>query len=135
MKFKSLMLTILFSVLSIEASSAESSLQVKGATSIDATQAKKLFDAGALFIDVRKDKDWAVGRVPDAVHIELKKKFNESALNAEAKIDEDIVIYCNGFSCLRSSEATEMAVSWGYTNIYYFRSGFPAWKTAGFPVE
>ncbi len=121
--------------ISIAVSAAESPTQVDGTTNIDASKAKALFDSGALFVDVRSDKDWAAGRIPDALHIELKSKFNEAALAAEAKKSEDIVFYCNGTSCMRSSKASAIAVSWGYTNIYYFRLGFPAWKGAGYPVE
>ena len=28
-----------------------------------------------------------------------------------------------------------MAVAWGFTKVYYFREGFPAWKTAGYAIE
>jgi rhodanese-related sulfurtransferase len=54
---------------------------------------------------------------------------------SEFKKDEPIVIYCNGASCMRSSKATAKAVSWGYTKVYYYRDGFPAWKAASLPVE
>ena len=61
--------------------------------------------------------------------------FTEEALNAVIKHDEAVVIYCHGSRCLRSSKAVKMAVSWGFTNIYYFRDGFPAWKNAGHPFD
>lgn len=129
-------LTIFFSLLSGQALAEKvSPLSVDGATSVDATQAKALFDKGVLFVDVRSDKDWAAGRIPDAVHIELKKIFNEATLGKEIKKDEAAVIYCNGPSCLRSSKASEKAVGWGFSKIYYFREGFPAWKSAGYPTE
>jgi rhodanese-related sulfurtransferase len=108
---------------------------VDGAVSVDAAKAKALFDSGVVFIDVRSDKDWAAGRIPDAVHIELKKKFNEEAMAAEVKKGDQVVIYCNGESCMRSSKASAQAVSWGFTGVHYFRDGFPAWKAAGYPVE
>jgi len=108
---------------------------VDGATTVTAKQAKALFDEGVAFVDVRKDKDWDAGRIPDAIHIELKKVFNEAALIKELKKDEKVVFYCNGPSCLRSSKASAKAVSWGFTNVYYFREGLPAWKAASYPVE
>lgn len=113
----------------------ESPLTVAGATTVDAAQAKALFDKGALFVDVRSDKDWAAGRIPDATHLELKKVFTEESLGKVAKKDGPVVLYCNGASCLRSSQAAEKAVAWGYTNVSYYRLGYPDWKAAGYPTE
>jgi rhodanese-related sulfurtransferase len=36
---------------------------------------------------------------------------------------------------MRSSDATKLAVGWGFSKVYYYRDGFPAWKAAGNPVE
>ncbi len=113
----------------------ESPETVDGATTINATQAKALFDGGALFVDVRSDKDWAAGRIPDAVHIELKNVFSEDTLAQEASKTDPIVMYCNGVSCMRSSSATALAVGWGFTNVYYYRLGFPDWKAEDYPTE
>lgn len=108
---------------------------VQGATTVDTVKAKSLFDDEVVFLDVRKDSDWEAGRVPGAIHIELKKKLNEASMLEEIKKDEAVVIYCNGASCLRSSKASKMAVGWGFSKVYYFRDGFPAWKAASYPVE
>ena len=108
---------------------------IEGATTVDAAKAKALFDQEVAFLDVRKDSDWDAGRIPGAIHIELKKKLNEASMTAEIKKSEPVVIYCNGVSCMRSSKATAMAVGWGYSKVYYFRNGFPAWKSANYPVE
>lgn len=108
---------------------------IDGATTVDTAKAKALFDKGVIFVDVRKDKDWNAGRVPDAVHIELKKVLSEATLSKEVKKDQEAVIYCNGEKCLRSSKASARAVGWGFSKIYYYRDGFPAWKAAGHPVE
>lgn len=108
---------------------------VDGATTVDATKAKELFDQGVVFVDVRKDKDWEAGRIPDAVHIELKQVFSEGSLGGVVAKDQPVVLYCNGPSCMRSSKASEQAVGWGFAKVYYFRDGYPAWKGAGYPVE
>lgn len=108
---------------------------VSGATTVTAAEAKALFDKGAAFIDTRKDKDWNAGRIPDAIHLNVKKDLTEASLGKEVKKTEAVVMYCNGESCLRSAKGAEMAVGWGYSKVYYFRDGFPAWKAAGYPVE
>lgn len=137
-KFTSNLLAVVLGlafVLSAQAAGKVSPMNVDGAKSVNAAEAKALFDKGSIFLDVRSDKDWAAGRVPDAIHIELKKKFNEASMAKEIKKNDAVVVYCNGESCLRSSKAAAMAVGWGYSKVYYFRDGFPAWKSAGYPVE
>ena len=134
--------TVLFSLMTftliptmVQAEKKVSPINVGGAVTVDAKQAKSLFDRGVVFVDVRNDKDYTAGRIPDAVHIELKKAFNKDSLGKHAKPTDVVVFYCNGHSCLRSSRAAEQAVSWGYSRVHYFRDGFPAWKSAGYPVE
>lgn len=112
-----------------------SPMTISGATTVDTAKAKALFDGGALFVDTRRNADWDAGRIPGAVHLELKSNFTADSLGAEAQKDEAIVCYCNGPSCLRSATCTEKALSWGYTNVHFYRDGFPAWEAAGNPVE
>jgi rhodanese-related sulfurtransferase len=108
---------------------------VPGATTIDTTQAKVLFDRGAIFIDVRNDADWEAGRIPGAVHLELDRVFTEASLGAVARRDQEVVLYCNGTKCPRSSTAAVAAVNWGFSRVYYYRLGFPDWQAAGYPAE
>ena len=119
----------------IQAAEKESPMSVSGSETVDAAKAKSLFDKGVIFVDVRSDKDWDAGRIPDAVHLELHHNFDEAKLTAVVAKDKEVVFYCNGEHCLRSSEAAEQAVGWGWKKIYYFRDGFPAWKSAGYPAE
>lgn len=132
-------LSLIFITLLFNASlwaATESPLTIEGATTVDAAEAKSLFDKQALFVDVRKDSDWDAGRIPGAVHLDNKTGvFSEATLSAEISKDENVVIYCNGASCPRSAKGSADAVSWGFKQVYYFRDGFPAWKAAGYPVE
>ena len=108
---------------------------VDGATTVDAPAAKALFDQEAAFVDLRKENVWNSGRVPGAIWMDFKKAFNQKTLEAEVDKDEKLVFYCSGVRCPRSSKAATKAIAWGYSDVYYFREGFPAWKNAGFPVE
>ncbi len=128
-------LTLLISTPLIAGDKPESPLTIAGAVTIDSAQAKKLFDEEVMFIDVRKDKDWAAGRIPGAEHLELKKILTEESLSKLVKKDQIVVIYCNGSKCLRSSKASIKAVKWGFTKVNYFRDGIPAWIAAKYPVE
>ncbi|MDH5444066.1 MAG: rhodanese-like domain-containing protein [Gammaproteobacteria bacterium] len=129
------MSSLAFAPASALAAKKVSPKKVSGAVTVSAKKAKQLFDKGVVFVDVRKDKDYAAGRVPDAVHIELKKVYSKDTLGKVVKPGQAVVIYCNGHSCLRSSKAAKQAVSWGFNKVYYFRDGFPAWKKSGYPVE
>ncbi len=129
-------LLVLGSLFALSLQAAEvSPMTIEGAKTVTTDEAKSLFDNGALFVDVRRNSDWENGRIPDAVHLELKSNFTEASLSAEAKVVDNIVIYCNGENCLRSSKASKQAVGWGYSNVYYYRDGFPAWKASNLPVE
>ena len=101
---------------------------------VDTTKAHQLFSQGTLFIDVRRDSDWNIGRIPDAIHIDIKD-FSKEILLKTVLTNTPFVIYCNGQKCLRSAKAAALAVKWGFKTIFYYRDGFPAWKLANFPVE
>ncbi len=125
-----------FLLISISAVFAESApMSVAGTTTISVEEAAELFDAEVPFVDVRKASDFDAGRIPAAVNIDVKGDFTEAALAAVAGKNDKVVFYCNGEKCLLSSTAAEMAVAWGWTNIQYFRGGFPAWEAAGLPIE
>lgn len=117
------------------ASDQESPLVVAGAATVNVEQAKELFDQGVPFVDVRTDKDWDAGRIPGAEHLELKSNFSKKNLGAFAGVTDPVIFYCNGSKCLRSAEAAQQAIGWGYQRVYYFRDGFPAWQSAGYPIE
>jgi len=133
--FLVVMVYVLLFSFATQAEEKVSPVSVAGAQTIDAAKAKSLFDSGVIFVDVRSDKDWDAGRVPDAVHLELHHNFDEGKLAGVVAKDKDVVFYCNGEHCLRSSEAAEQAVGWGWNKVHYFRDGFPAWKAAGYPAE
>jgi rhodanese-related sulfurtransferase len=116
---------------------APSPQTVQGATTVDAAHAKKLWQDGAVFLDTRKQADWDAGHIPEAIHADRKNHavYNQAAIEAQIPKSSAVVSYCNGEDCLRSSETAEDLVHWGYGKVYYFRDGFPAWKSAGNPLE
>ena len=131
-----LMVCLLATVSLVNAAEEQGSpVTVPGATTVDAAAAKTLFDQRAVFVDTRTDADWEAGRIPAAVHLELKKVLSEAMLSAVVQKDQPMVFYCNGPKCMRSSEGAAMAVAWGFTQVYYFRAGFPAWQAAGYAIE
>ncbi len=137
MNVPSIFLTVLigFAMTATTAAAQESPLTVAGAVTVDAAEAKALHDRGVDFVDVRTVDLWEAGRIPGAHFLELFSDFAETNLLEIAKKDEEVVIYCAGPSCKRSSKACASAVEWGFQNVYYFREGFPAWQAAGYPTD
>ena len=132
----SVFIAILISAGNVLASTKKVSPEtVNGAKTIQTTEAKRLFDQGAAFIDVRSNRDWDAGRIPGSVHIELKKVFSEETLAAVTDKNQPVVIYCNSTGCMRSSKATKKAVGWGFSNVFYYRLGYPDWKSSGYAIE
>jgi ABC-type phosphate/phosphonate transport system substrate-binding protein/rhodanese-related sulfurtransferase len=53
---------------------------------------------------------------------------------AESK-NAPVIFACNGAECWKSYKSCVAAVKAGYTQIYWFRGGFPEWAAKGYPVE
>ncbi len=137
---KSFFFVVVFYLLATGSSYADKSEyrspeHVEGAITTSLQEAKKLYDQGAVFIDVRNPRFYAKGHIPGAFHLDLKNNFDESKLDGVAKKDQPIVIYCSGAKCSRSSRASAKALSWGFSKVYYFRGGSADWKKAGYEID
>ena len=131
-------LFIFFSFLLMSASvSAKSPApeKVDGAVTVSTERAKALMNQGVTFIDVRRAVDYQSGHIQWSLHLDLKLDLTEEALLSVVKKYQPVVFYCNGDMCQRSALASEKAVAWGWTKVYYYRGGFPDWKQAGLPLE
>lgn len=108
---------------------------VQGATTVTPREAKGLWRQGVKFIDTRKGSDWEAGRIPGALHINIKTEFDKENLLKHVELSEPVVTYCNAVKCLRAANAAKKLVDYGYQKVYYYRLGFPSWKNSGFPYE
>lgn len=88
-------------------------------------------DDSFTLIDVREDREWNDGHLPNAVHI--GKGVIERDLE---KIIEDksveLVLYCGGG--YRSALAADNAQKMGYENVWSMDGGFRGWKEAGLEI-
>lgn len=100
-----------------------------------AATAKDLHDRQAVFVDVREAPQFNRGRIPSAVNPELSSALSKESLLRAAAKDDEVVFSCVGKYCPFSAYACAKAKIWGFTRVYYFAGGFPAWKAAGYPVE
>lgn len=118
-----------------------------GATLVeDPSQIAQLMAQGARYIDTRNTEEFAKGHVPGAVLVPYVEKsakdpgydasadqFNLQALGADKA--RPLIFGCNGAECWKSFKASHAAVQAGFQRVYWFRTGFPAWRDAGQPVE
>ena len=98
----------------------------------DAKEARQIYDAGATFVDVRSDREWAAGHVKGAIHIPV----NEVDGAATAKLPDQsapIVTYCAVGS--RAAKGADILRKLGYRNVTAMRGGYSDWKADGGPVE
>ncbi|WP_028239457.1 rhodanese-like domain-containing protein [Stutzerimonas azotifigens] len=110
----------------------EAPLQVQGAMTINVHQAKRLYDLGAVFVDVRPVREWSWGHVYGAVHLDLQDGFQGLA-QPQWPRQVPLVVYCDSEVCPSGAEAARMAVDWGYVQVFYFRGGYFAWQLADYP--
>src|SRR5690554_6669152 len=115
----------------------DSPTDVAGAQTVSVEQARDLWLDGVAFIDPRSLMDWEAGRIPDALHMEMKKPIynSDTVLEFIGSYDAPVVSYCNSFSCHRAADLAKDMVNWGFTKVYYFRAGYPAWIRANNPFE
>lgn len=126
--------------------SAETPPSLQDVTVVDATKAKALADSGAKLIDTRVANEYVEAHPKGAINVPYKEKSTKSVdFNASqdsfdmSKLPSDkntaVVFHCNGPECWKSYKASVAALKAGYKKIYWFRSGFPEWKSKGFPIE
>jgi adenylyltransferase/sulfurtransferase len=97
---------------------------------VDAREAARLREQGAVLIDVREQDEVDQGIIPSAVHIPrgfLEMRIEETVRNRETPI----VVYCAGG--VRSIFGAEALGQLGYTDVASMAGGFSGWKAAGLP--
>lgn len=112
----------------------EAPADVRGAMTVNVFQAKRLHELGAVFIDVRPNREWSWGHVSGAVHLDLSRDFFDLS-HHEWPRSVPLVVYCDSEVCPASAEAVRLAVGWGYEQVFYFREGYFAWLMQDFPLE
>lgn len=99
------------------------------APDIDAAQAARLRDEGAVVVDVREGFEHARSRIPGALHIPLGDV--EKRL-AELPTDKPVVVHCALGA--RSAKAADLMRERGI-DAHNLGGGIRAWKSADLPVE
>jgi ABC-type phosphate/phosphonate transport system substrate-binding protein/rhodanese-related sulfurtransferase len=117
-----------------------------GASIVTAEQVKKMMAQGVPLFDVRPLAHRRAGYIPGSISVpyELNSPkevdYDDSVDRFDlSKLPQDknapMMFQCNGAECWFSYKASRYAVKRGYTKVYWFRTGLPAWKAAGYAVR
>lgn len=124
----------------------ETPTSLSAATVVDAFKVKSLLDSGVPVIDVRVANEYAEAHIRGAKSIPYKEK-SEKATNFDSKLDTfdltklpgdknaPLVFYCNGPECWKSYKSAVVTLKAGHKKVFWFRGGFPEWKSKGLPVD
>jgi rhodanese-related sulfurtransferase len=100
---------------------------------IGTLEATRLMNQGStLILDVRDGNEYAAGHLPRARHIplaELDKRLEEIGKFK----GKPVIVTCQ--SGTRSSRASRVLKSAGFTAVYELKGGLAAWQQASLPVE
>ena len=91
-------------------------------------------DPDLVLIDSRKPSDYAVGHIEGSVSLPDTDTTAKSLASHILSKSTPVIFYCNGIKCHRSANAAKIAVTAGYSKIYWFRGGWAEWTEKGYPV-
>jgi rhodanese-related sulfurtransferase len=102
---------------------------------IEALEASKRLERGALFLDARPREFFSMSHIPGALPLpedDFEAAFE--AIEARLRAQEDLVVYCSGFGCEASHLVAQRLRERGL-QAAILHEGLPAWEEAGLPVE
>ncbi len=125
---------------------ADAPADLAGGKVVTAEEVIKLAGAGAVVVDAPIASEYTNGHIKGAINVPYRER-SLKATNFDADEDEfkvarlpadkasAIVIYCNGPDCWKSFKASTVAIRAGYTNVNWYRAGFPNWASKDLPIE
>ncbi len=102
-------------------------------TNVPVSVAKELLDEeGYIFLDVRTAREFKMGHIPGAIHID-RGLLEFNITNQVPDKNAQIVVYCKVGG--RGSLAAHTLVRMGYENVINIEGGWIPWEKAGYPVK
>lgn len=105
--------------------------RVSGINQLGTLEATRLINEEALVLDVREDREWAAGHIPNARHIPLGTLSSRLGELEKFK-SKPIVVNCR--SGHRSNRACAMLKKAGFENVHNLAGGIMAWEKANLPI-
>ena len=107
--------------------------RVSGVKEVETLEATQLINhRDAVILDVREDKEFSTGHLPNAKHIPLGQLVARLK-DVEKFKNKPIVVNCR--SGARSATACGILRKNGFEEVYNLKGGINAWLQANMPVE
>lgn len=97
--------------------------------SINARQARKMIDEGAILVDIRDADEHARERIAEALHIPLSKLCDNKLETA----GKPLIYHCKSGNRTRMN--AELLIRAGGPGVHVLEGGIEGWKAAGHPVK
>jgi rhodanese-related sulfurtransferase len=109
---------------------------IQGVTTVSAEEVIDMILANPdlIVIDSRKKTEYQKGHIEGAINILNTRLKSEDLERLSPDKSREILFYCNGTRCLRSTDSINKAKSWGYTRLIWFRGGWKEWSEKRLPV-
>lgn len=98
---------------------------------ITVERAKRLSEAGAVFIDARMTPDYESGHIPGAVNVPAGTSAEERQhLFANISKQATLVIYCQSRNCLFADRVAKALSADGFSDLMIMPEGWLGWSTS-----
>jgi rhodanese-related sulfurtransferase len=112
---------------------SEISRRLSGMLTVGAIEATQLSNReNAIFLDIREDKEYKGGHIPEAIHIPLSQLSGRVSELGKYK-DRPVIAYCRSGN--RSSAAGGVLKKNGFEKVYNLGGGIVGWEKASLPVS
>lgn len=119
---------------------AKADVEGQETSDLSTRQLLEALASGAVLLDARPRKDYAISHIPGALNVAPKpgmpphQYISDTAeigrlLNGEKT--RAIVLYCNGPTCGKSRRLAAKLLDEGYTNVRRYQLGAPGWRLIG----
>ena len=119
----------------VHAAEESASLDSRQVITVNLQQAKRLYELGATFIDIRDRDAWQIGHIDKALHYDFYEELSAIKSNDAINKDTPLVFYCDSSECLQAAYASAVSLFWGYDKVFYFQDGYFAWLLKDYPIQ
>jgi len=87
-----------------------------------------------VIVDARVAEDRLQGFIEGSISLPNTDTDCDALQGLAPQLEQPLALYCNGTRCRRSSESTQVALSCGYVNVFWFRGGIEEWQAKDYPT-